>query len=54
MKYYFDDIDKEKESSKFVTITDNVKWEEIANSIEEVDANGEEIDNDAKDNKVEK
>ena len=42
MKKYFKDVEKEKEQKKFITITNEVKWEDIKDTYEDVDVNGEE------------
>lgn len=42
MKKYFKQAEKEKEKSKFLQLTNEVKWEEIEDAFEEVDTNGEE------------
>jgi len=42
MKKYFKEEDRTKEQSKFIQITSDVKWEDIKDTYEEVDMNGEE------------
>jgi hypothetical protein len=42
MKKFFKPADKEKEKSKIIELTSEVKWEDIADIYEEVDINGEE------------
>lgn len=42
MKKYFKPAEKEKEKSKFIEISSDVKWEDIMDTYEEVDVNGEE------------
>ena len=51
MKYFFKEEDKVKEKSKILILSDNVEWNDICNSIEDVDDNGEEIDIDVQENK---
>ena len=55
MKKFFKESDKEKEKSKFIQITSDVKWEDIADTYEDVDINGEEKEKvtDEKENEVE-
>jgi hypothetical protein len=42
MKKFFKPADKEKEKSKIIEISSDVKWEDIMDTYEEVDINGEE------------
>ncbi len=42
MKKFFKPGDIEKEKSKIIELTSEVKWEDIADTYEEVDINGEE------------
>jgi len=42
MKKFFKQADREKEKSKIIELTYEVKWEDIADTYEEVDINGEE------------
>jgi hypothetical protein len=42
MKKFFKEEDKTKEQSKFIQISSDVKWEDIKDTYEEVDVNGEE------------
>ena len=42
MKKYFKETEREKEASKFIQLTSDVNWEEIKDTYEEVDGNGEE------------
>ena len=46
MKYFFNKEDLEKEKSKIIVLTDDIKYDDIKNHFEEVDINGEEIDDD--------
>ncbi len=42
MKKFFKESEKDKEKSKIIQITSDVNWEDIKDTYEEVDANGEE------------
>ena len=42
MKYFFSNEEREKCASKIIKLTDDIKWESIMNTFEEVDINGEE------------
>jgi hypothetical protein len=42
MKKYFKEEDKTNEQSKFIQLTSDVNWEDIKDTYEEVDFNGEE------------
>lgn len=42
MKHFFVEEEKTKVSDKILKLTDDVKWDDIVNTFEEVDANGEE------------
>jgi len=42
MKKYFKEEDKLKEKSKFIVLSNDVNWEDIKDTYEEVDLNGEE------------
>jgi len=42
MKKFFREPEREKEMSKIIQISSDVKWEDIKDTYEEVDANGEE------------
>ncbi len=46
MKYFFNKEDLEKEKSKIIVLTDDIKYDDIKNHFEEVDINGEEIEDD--------
>lgn len=43
MKYFFNKEDKE--ANKIIQLTDDIKWEDICNTLEEVDMNGNEKEN---------
>jgi vacuolar-type H+-ATPase subunit F/Vma7 len=42
MKKYFKEEEKQKEASKIIQLSNDVKWEDIKDTFEEVDINGEE------------
>lgn len=42
MKKFFKESEKDKEKSKIIQITNDVNWEDIKDTYEEVDVNGEE------------
>jgi hypothetical protein len=42
MKYFFDQDEINKNSDKILKLTDEIKWEDICNVLEDVDINGEE------------
>ena len=42
MKKFFKESDREKEKAKIIQLTSDVKWEDIADTYEDVDINGEE------------
>lgn len=43
MKYFFDKQDYENEKGKIIDMNDDIKWDDIMHSLEEVDNNGEEL-----------
>jgi hypothetical protein len=51
MKKFFKEEDKTKEQSKFIQISSDVKWEDIKDTYEEVDVNGEEKTDDKEEKK---
>lgn len=53
MKKFFKESDKEKEKSKIIQITSDVKWEDIADTYEDVDINGEEKEKVSEENEKE-
>ena len=53
MKKFFKESDKEKEKSKIIEITSDVKWEDIADTYEDVDINGEEKEKVSEENEKE-
>lgn len=44
MKKFFKEAEREKEKHKIIQLTSDVKWEDIEDTFEEVDQNGEEVD----------
>ncbi len=46
MKKFFKNSERDKEKSKIIEITNDVKWEDICDTYEEVDMNGEEKEKD--------
>jgi vacuolar-type H+-ATPase subunit F/Vma7 len=48
MKKFFKDSEKEKEKDKIIQLTDDLKWEDIKDTFEEVDEKGEEKNFEAK------
>jgi hypothetical protein len=51
MKKFFKDSDREKEKAKIIQLSSDVKWEDIADTYEEVDVNGEEKINEKEEKK---
>ena len=50
MKKYFKESDKEKDKDKFIEISNDIKWEDIKDTFEEIDVNGEEKNEDVQQN----
>ncbi len=44
MKKFFKEAERDKEKHKIIQLTSDVKWEDIEDTFEEVDQNGEEVD----------
>jgi hypothetical protein len=46
MKYFFNKDELEKEKGKILVLTDDIKYDDIKDHFEEVDLNGEELEDD--------